>query len=122
MHLPSLFFHHIQFGFNNIDVNLQYNSPDPNAITVYQNYKSKFVHIALGTADSLSMTTACGALVQGSTHYNRGRIYQAYLTLLGYSPLHTVDYIRGIGHVDSQMFAVSIDRYLFYKHTISLIE
>lgn len=79
----------------------------PSNTAIYRRYKTRYVHYQLGTADLASASTACEAYVQGDSHYNRGRIYQAYLALLGYPALHTIDYIRGVGHDDAAMFAVS---------------
>jgi hypothetical protein len=54
----------------------------------------------------------CEAHVQGNSHFNRGRIYQAYLEILGYPEHHTIDYIGDVWHDDLMMFKVSVDRCL----------
>jgi len=98
----------LQYGLNNINSVLSYNSlARPNNKTLSAIYKKQFVHYQLGTADHGSGTSDCEAYIQGSSHYNRGRIYQAYLELIGYPKTHTIDYIEGVGHNDSQMFRVS---------------
>jgi hypothetical protein len=90
---------------NNIDTLLTYNSPYPSKEVIYQNYKNQFVHYALGLQDLASASTNCAAFVQGNSHLNRGRIYQAYLELMEYPDLHTIDYVAGVGHNDYQMFS-----------------
>lgn len=97
-----------QFGLGELKSKLQYQSRETTKDGIFNRYKQRFVHYQLGTADHASASKLCGAHVQGDSHFNRGRIYQAYLQLLGYPALHTIDYIRGVGHDDAAMFAVSM--------------
>lgn len=116
LYLPNFIL--LQYGYDKIDNDLAYNSPHASGMATFATFSQRYVHYQLGTADHASATAACGAHVQGSSHLNRGRIYQAYLELLGYPENQTIDYIAGVGHDDKAMFSVSEEEFKMPKKRI----
>jgi hypothetical protein len=95
-----------KYGLDRLNKRLPYGGPHPSREAIFERYSKRHVHYQLGTADHASDTKSCAALVQGDSHFNRGRIYQAYLERLGYPERHTIDYVAGVGHDDLEMFRV----------------
>lgn len=71
-----------------------YPTSDKNSF--YNTYKSRNVHLSVGTLDAGSGIFGCEATVQGKSHYSRSTNYVNYLRQLcgGWPSRHTIDYFK----------------------------
>ncbi|THU91330.1 hypothetical protein K435DRAFT_674324, partial [Dendrothele bispora CBS 962.96] len=74
---------------------------------IVSRFLERYVHYALGTADTGSGDNACQSRTQGSSHFERGQNYIAMLKAMqdgGMPTTQTLDLIEGISHNDIGMF------------------
>ncbi|THU86846.1 hypothetical protein K435DRAFT_867872 [Dendrothele bispora CBS 962.96] len=74
---------------------------------IVSRFLERYVHYALGTADTGSGDNACQSRTQGSSHFERGQNYIAMLKAMqdgGMPTTQTLDFIEGISHNDIGMF------------------